>query len=74
MATFDPLSPAHTVDYRVHTVRVEVEMNLNWAEANPELFAARVSKFQNEYNTGEWKMSMDLTRNRYMTLVAEKAR
>lgn len=60
------------MSYSAQTVRVEVEMNLNWAEANPELFAARVSRFQNEFNNGEWKMSMDLTHQRYITLIADK--
>jgi hypothetical protein len=59
-------------DISPQTVRVEVVMNLNWAKAYPELLADRVIKFQKEFNNPAWKMSMDLSRDCYMILTAER--
>lgn len=50
--------------------RVEHEINMNWAEQAPALFVKAVDEFQRKYNTHEWKVSIDISRPRYVTLRA----
>jgi len=52
--------------------RVEHEMNLFWADQNPELFVKAVRKFQDEYANHEWNVSIQLGRKHYVTLVAKR--
>lgn len=50
--------------------RVEHEMNLNWADQNPDLFVKAVREFQDKYANYEWDVSIQLNRKHYVTLVA----
>jgi hypothetical protein len=50
--------------------RVEVEMNMNWAEQHPALFVKAFSKFKEDYPTSDWLIKIDMTRKSYVTLVA----
>lgn len=50
--------------------RTETEFNLNWAKANPELFAQAVESFQSKTPITDWKHFVDLSRESFMTLIA----
>lgn len=52
--------------------RVENEINLNWAEQNPESFVKSVLDFQKQYSNTEWKITVDLSRDKYMILTATR--
>lgn len=53
--------------------RVEREMNLGWAEANPALFVRSLQEFQEKYAIdGEWRVEIELSRKGFVTLVAHK--
>ena len=52
--------------------RVEHEMNLNWADQNPDLFVKAVREFQDKYANYEWDVSIQLNRKHYVTLVAKR--
>lgn len=41
--------------------RVEVEMNLGWAEANPALFVDKVKGFKDDHPATHWQHHIDLT-------------
>jgi hypothetical protein len=53
-------------------VRVEIEMNMNWAEKNPELFVAKCNEFSCKYHFSKWKHEIDLSRDRFVTLIAKR--
>lgn len=50
--------------------RFETEFNLNWAKANPELFVERVETFQSRAPITHWQHFIDLSRDRFMKLIA----
>lgn len=50
--------------------RTETEFNLNWAKANPELFADAVVAFQNKTPITHWQHYVDLSRGSFMKLIA----
>jgi hypothetical protein len=51
--------------------RVEREMNLVWAEANPALFVKSLQEFQRQYAIdGEWRVEIELSRKGFITLIA----
>lgn len=52
--------------------RVDHEMNLFWADQNPELFVKAVRKFQDEYANHEWDISIHLDLKNYVTLTAKR--
>lgn len=52
--------------------RVEHEMNMNWAEQNPQLFVKSVKEFQQKYANADWKIGIDLSRPFYVTLIATR--
>lgn len=52
--------------------RVEHEMNLNWADQFPDLFVKSISEFQQKYANTDWKITIDLSRNRYVKLIATR--
>lgn len=52
--------------------RVEHEMNLNWAEQVPDLFTKAFIEFQNQYSTPDWKITIDMSRNRFVKLIATR--
>lgn len=50
--------------------RIDTEFNLNWADANPELFAQAVRAFQTKTPVTHWAHHVDLSRECYITLIA----
>ena len=52
--------------------RVEHEMNLNWAEQVPDMFVKAFTEFQNQYAMPGWKITINMDRKRYVTLVATR--
>lgn len=53
--------------------RVEREMNLAWAEANPALFVRSLQEFQQQYAVdGKWRVEIELSRKGFVTLTAHK--
>lgn len=53
-------------------IRVETEMNMNWAEANPELFTKKVREFMREFHEDNWKISLNRRGDHAFILVADK--
>lgn len=53
-------------------VQVDKEMNLGWATAHPELFAKTFVEFQASYPSALWDHSIDLSRDKYVTLTAKR--
>lgn len=51
---------------------VEHEIDLNWAEQVPDLFTKAVVEFQNQYSTPDWKITIDMSRNRFVKLIATR--
>lgn len=52
------------------TSRIETEMSLGWAQANPALFVASVKAFQTNHPITDWRHHVDLSREHMMTLIA----
>ena len=52
--------------------RVEKEMNLNWAEQHPELFASAFTEFQNEFANSDWSITINMDRKRFVKLIATR--
>lgn len=52
------------------TSRVDTEMSLGWATANPALFVEAVKRFQDRHPIYEWKHHVDLSREHTMRLIA----
>lgn len=52
--------------------RSETEFNLNWAQANPELFVQAVQAFQKKAPITHWRHYVDLSRASFMTLIADR--
>ena len=50
--------------------RTETEMNLGWAESNPELFVQAVKAFQAKTPAAQWTHRIDLSRVGFVTLTA----
>jgi hypothetical protein len=59
-------------DIHPNTYKVENEMNLKWAESNPELFVKTFIEFQEDFNNGQWDMSIDMTRKGFAILTATR--
>lgn len=53
-----------------NVTRSETEFNLNWAKANPELFAQSVAAFQKKAPITHWQHFIDLSRDCFMKLIA----
>lgn len=49
---------------------VKLEHNQGWAEAYPEFALKSVNKFMSEYS-GDYDITVDLSRDGYITYVAE---
>ena len=52
--------------------RVEVEMNMNWAEQNPALFVKSVLKFKEDYAYSDWDVKVEMSRKHYIYLIATR--
>lgn len=50
----------------------ELEIDLGWADANPELFLASVSEFYEAHPRDVWEQKLDLTRANSMILRADR--
>lgn len=53
-----------------NVTRSETEINLGWAEANPELFVQSVKGFQAKAPITHWRHFVDLSREHYIKLIA----
>lgn len=52
--------------------RTSREVNLGWAENNPQLFVQTVKSFQAETPITHWQHFIDLSRNGYVTFHANR--
>ncbi len=64
------VTDSYKTEPSVFVSRSETEMNRGWATANPELFSARVWRFQEEFPIDDWKHTMDMSRNGTIKLIA----
>jgi len=55
-----------------NTVRTEVEFNWVWAIANPELFANRLKRFQEEHPITHWRHSLDMSLSGSVKVIANR--
>ena len=51
--------------------RVELLINMAWADKNPDQFVKAVRDFQNEYIRPGWDVTADLSRRGYALLIAQ---
>jgi hypothetical protein len=59
-----------TEPFHDNVTRSETEINLGWAEANPELFVRSVKTFQHRAPITHWQHYIDLSREHFMKLIA----
>ena len=61
-----------TFDYMKYVSEVQTEMNMNWAEANPELFTKKVREFMKTYDEEGWNISLKRRKDYAFILVANR--
>lgn len=57
---------------RDNVTRIEIEMNLGWAQDVPHLFVQSIAEFQNKTPITHWRHYVDLGRNGFISLMAER--